>query len=52
MNPPDKGILMPLYEIETDLHIMIGWADTQEDAMALARALWDQRPVELLGAAQ
>jgi len=30
----------------------MGRADTQEDAMALARALWDQRPVELLGAAQ
>jgi len=36
MNPPDKGILMPLYEIETDLHIMIGWADTQEDAIKIA----------------
>ncbi|REJ73947.1 MAG: hypothetical protein DWQ34_14865 [Planctomycetota bacterium] len=28
---------MPLFEIETNLHIMIGWADSQEDAEALAR---------------
>ena len=29
--------LMALYEIETNLHIMIGWADTQEAAIEIAK---------------
>lgn len=28
---------MPLYEIETNAHVMISWADTQDDAEAVAR---------------
>ena len=28
---------MPLFEIETNLHIMIGWADSQDDAEVLAQ---------------
>ncbi len=28
---------MPLYEIETDSHIMIGWAESKEQAEALAK---------------
>lgn len=28
---------MPLYEIETNAHIMIGWADSQDAAVALAK---------------
>lgn len=28
---------MALFEIETNLHIMIGWADSQEEAEAIAR---------------
>jgi hypothetical protein len=27
---------MALYEIETNLHIMIGWAETEDDALRLA----------------
>ncbi len=27
---------MPLFEIETNAHIMISWADSQEDAKAVA----------------
>jgi hypothetical protein len=29
--------LMALYEIETNLHIMIGWADSQEAAIEIAK---------------
>ena len=28
---------MPLYEIETNAHIMIGWAESQDDAASVAR---------------
>ncbi|HID21435.1 MAG TPA: hypothetical protein EYP14_03435 [Planctomycetaceae bacterium] len=28
---------MPLYEIETDSHIMIGWAESKEGAEAIAK---------------
>jgi hypothetical protein len=28
---------MGLYEIETNLHIMIGWADSQDDAVRVAK---------------
>jgi Family of unknown function (DUF6793) len=28
---------MPLYEIETNAHIMISWADSQEEAESVAR---------------
>ena len=28
---------MPLYEIETDSHIMIGWAQSKEDAESIAK---------------
>ena len=28
---------MPLYEIETDSHIMIGWADSKDGAEAIAK---------------
>lgn len=28
---------MPLYEIETTAHIMIGWADSQDGALELAK---------------
>lgn len=27
---------MPLFEIETNAHIMIGWADSQDEAAAIA----------------
>ena len=36
---------MPLYEIETNLHIMIGWADSQEDAVAIATAHYPHEEV-------
>jgi hypothetical protein len=31
-----KDVLMALYEIETKLHIMIGWADSHDGAVTLA----------------
>ncbi len=32
----DSEITMPLYEIETESHIMIGWANSQEQAELIA----------------
>jgi hypothetical protein len=34
-----------LYEIETNAHIMIGWADTQDAASALAREHYPEEDV-------
>jgi hypothetical protein len=36
---------MALYEIETDAHIMIGWADTQEQAVEIAAKHYPQEDV-------
>lgn len=36
---------MPLYEIETSAHIMIGWADSEEDAGKLAQEHYPEEEV-------
>jgi hypothetical protein len=36
---------MPLYEIETSAHIMIGWADSQDKAEACAREHYPEEEV-------
>ena len=36
---------MPLFEIETNAHIMIGWADTKELAEQVARENYPQEDV-------
>jgi len=36
---------MPLYEIETNAHIMIGWAETHEEAEAIARKYYPEEDV-------
>ena len=36
---------MPLFEIETSAHIMIGWADSQEDAAEAAKAYYPEDDV-------
>lgn len=33
---------MPLFEIETNAHIMIGWAETQEQAEEVARKYYPE----------
>jgi hypothetical protein len=39
---------MPLYEIETNAHIMIGWAESQEQARDLAREHYPEEEVTRL----
>jgi hypothetical protein len=36
---------MPLFEIETNAHIMIGWADSQDDASAIANAHYPEEEI-------
>jgi hypothetical protein len=36
---------MALYEIETDAHIMISWAGSQEDAQQIARSHYPEEDV-------
>lgn len=36
---------MALYEIETNAHIMIGWAESQEDAVKLAASHYPEEDV-------
>lgn len=36
---------MALYEIETNAHIMIGWADTQDDAEKIAKDHYPEEDV-------
>jgi hypothetical protein len=36
---------MPLYEIETNAHIMIGWAESHEEAEAIARKYYPEEDV-------
>ena len=36
---------MALYEIETNAHIMIGWADTQEQAVKIANQYYPEEDV-------
>ena len=36
---------MPLYEIETEAHIMIGWAETEDDAQSLAGGAYPEEVV-------
>jgi hypothetical protein len=36
---------MALYEIETNAHIMIGWAETQESAEGIASELYPEEEV-------
>jgi hypothetical protein len=36
---------MALYEIETNAHIMIGWADSQEQAVGIARDHYPEEDV-------
>lgn len=36
---------MALYEIETNQHIMIGWAESQDDAQRIAAELYPQDDV-------
>ncbi len=36
---------MPLYEIETNAHIMVGWADTQDNAESLAKEYYPDEDI-------
>ena len=36
---------MALYEIETEAHIMIGWADTEDNARALAEKTYPEEAI-------
>lgn len=36
---------MALYEIETNAHIMVGWADTQDDAESIARSHYPEEDI-------
>lgn len=36
---------MALYEIETTAHIMIGWADTQDEASEMAKSCYPEEDV-------
>ena len=36
---------MPLFEIETNAHIMIGWADSEDDARAFAREHYPEEEI-------
>ena len=37
---------MPLFEIETDAHIMIGWADDKDEAMKFAESNYPEEAVK------
>ena len=37
---------MPLYEIETEAHIMIGWADNQDGALEFAKEHYPEETVK------
>ena len=36
---------MPLFEIETNAHIMIAWADTKEGAQEVAKSYYPDEPI-------
>ena len=36
---------MPLFEIETNAHIMVGWADSQDDAKSIAKEHYPEEDV-------
>jgi hypothetical protein len=40
---PEGG--MPLFEIETNAHVMVGWAETREEAETLARKHYPEEDV-------